>query len=512
MHHNAGENHTTWERVEAPLAFTPLQADATADVCIVGAGMSGLCCAYELITRGRTVIVLDDGEVGGGQTARTSGHLSNAIDARYHEIARVHGERGAQLVADSHTRAIARIEEIARAESIECAFERLDGHLVSVAEDAETELERELEAARAAGLDVDLVRKPQLGGYVPEIALRFPSQAQFHPQAFVAGLARAIAQRGGQFHTGTHVTEVHGGSNGRVETRDGPKVRASAFVVATNAPINDRVVIHTKQAAYTTYVIACRSNGPVHPFLMWDDGHPYHYVRRQRDAQGELLLIGGEDHRTGQADDANTRFRALEQWAQERFPGLGPVVFRWSGQVFESVDGLAFLGRNPMGPNNVYVLTGDSGQGLTHASIGGMLIADLIDGRESPWKDVYEPARKPLLELARYARENARTVAQYADWLKPAPRIEPAEVAPGSGALVQRGLEKLALYRDPQGKLHEMSAICPHLGGLVRWNASERTWDCPCHGSRFDAYGAVIVGPANRGLAERESAERKQHT
>jgi len=512
MHHNAGENHTTWERADPGLSFPQLQQDASADVCIVGAGMSGLCCAYELIVRGRTVIVLDDGEVGGGQTARTSGHLSNAIDARYHEIARVHGARAAQLVAESHTRAIDRIGEIAQAEGIDCAYERVDGYLVSAAQDAETELERELEAARAAGLDVDLVRNPQLGGFTPPLALRFPAQAQFHPQAFVAGLARAIAQRGGQICTGTHVSEVQGGTHAYVETRDGPKVRAAAIVVATNAPINDRVVIHTKQAAYTTYVIACRASGPVHPFLLWDDGDPYHYVRRQRDAQGELLLIGGEDHRTGQADDANARFRALEQWAHERFPNLGPVVYRWSGQVFESVDGLAFLGRNPMGPNNVYVITGDSGQGLTHGAIGGMLIADLIDGRDTPWKDVYEPARKPLLELARYARENACTVAQYADWLKPAPRLEPAEIAPGSGAIAQRGLEKLALYRDPQGRMHEMSAVCPHLGGLVRWNASERTWDCPCHGSRFDAHGAVIVGPANRGLAERSTAESKQHT
>jgi Rieske Fe-S protein len=213
-----------------------------------------------------------------------------------------------------------------------------------------------------------------------------------------------------------------------------------------------------------------------------------------------VLIVGGEDHKTGQAGDHEERYARLEAWARERFPMIQGVEFRWSGQVLETIDGLAFLGRNPLDEPNVFIATGDSGMGMTHGTIAGMLLTDLILGRENPWATLYDPARKTLRAIGEFARENLNVLAQYADWLTPGDVSSPEEVRPGTGAVVRRGLAKVAVYRDEQGVLHERSAACPHLGCVVGWSDAEKTWDCPCHGSRFDRYGRVLNGPANRDL------------
>jgi len=278
-------------------------------------------------------------------------------------------------------------------------------------------------------------------------------------------------------------------------------------VVATNVPINDRVTIHTKQAPYMSYVIAARvPPGTVPPVLSWDTGDPYHYLR----LHGDLLIVGGEDHKTGQAIDMAERHQRLEAWARERFPQMGPVEFVWSGQVMETQDYLAFIGRNPADHENIYIVTGDSGMGITHGTIAGMLLSDLILGRTNPWARLYDPARVTLASAADFARENSNVALQYTDWLTGGDVSSVDEIRPGSGAIVRKGLEKIAVYRDPQGQLHERNAACPHLGCVVHWNRGETTWDCPCHGSRFDCYGKVINGPANRDLAPAEKSQDKR--
>jgi Rieske Fe-S protein len=299
-------------------------------------------------------------------------------------------------------------------------------------------------------------------------------------------------------------------------TKDGHTVTARHVVVATNTPVNDLVSIHTKQAAYRTYVIGLQI--PVGSFtkaLYWDTARPYHYLRLTSipvsDKTFEILIVGGEDHKTGQAE-ATDRYERLEQWARERFPRAGEVAFRWSGQVMETVDGLAFIGRNPNDHRNVYIITGDSGMGMTHATIGGMILTDVILGRENSWADLYDPSRKRFGAASRFLRENLNVVAQYADKLTGGDADRPDEVARGSGSIVRRGLTKVAVYRDEQGKIHELSAICPHLGCVVSWNASEKSWDCPCHGSRFDPYGRVINGPAINGLAQIEESGQEDRS
>jgi glycine/D-amino acid oxidase-like deaminating enzyme/nitrite reductase/ring-hydroxylating ferredoxin subunit len=501
----SGRTLSSWPRAKDPLQTSALTQDLTADVCVVGAGLAGLTTAYLLTREGRSVVVLDKGPVGGGNTGRTTAQLSNALDDRYSELVRIHGEHKARLAAHSHTAAIDLIGAIAREEDIDCDFERVSGYLFVPPGNSRKILDEELGAAHRVGLTrVERVARAPLGDFDTLPCLHFPDQGQFDPLEYLNGLARVIQERGGQIYTGTPVERVEDGQPARVQTRSGFTVTAEAVVVATNSPINDRVALHTKQAPYLSYVVAAKvPRGSVAKALYWDTEDPYHYVRVQTLDDGsdfELLLVGGEDHKTGQADDAGARYGRLEAWARERFPAMREVVYRWSGQVYESLDGLAYIGRNP-GDRAVYVVTGDSGMGMTHSTVAGMLIRDLIVGRENAWAPIYDPARKPAKAAGEFAKENLNVAVQYTALLTPGSQKAAADLEPGNGAVVGFGPTKHAVYRDNGGTLHTHSAICPHLGCVVAWNSGEKTWDCPCHGSRFDAYGQVLNGPAKADLA-----------
>jgi glycine/D-amino acid oxidase-like deaminating enzyme/nitrite reductase/ring-hydroxylating ferredoxin subunit len=483
---------------------SPLNENARADVCIVGAGIAGMTTAYLLAREGQSVIVLDDGPIGSGMTGRTTAHLVNALDDRYFELERLHGEKGARLAAQSHTAAVDRIETIVQQEGIDCEFERLDGYLFVPPGDPKKILDDELAAGRRAGLNLEKVERAPLDSYDTGPALCFPRQAQFHPLKYLAGLAAALKENGGRIHTETHASKIEGGDRARIETSRGAVVTAGSVVVATNTPVNDIIAIHTKQAPYQTYVIGARiPDGSVTRALYWDTPDPYHYVRlHSLDKKSDLLIVGGEDHKTGQKDDAKKRFGILERWTRARFPMIESIDYRWSGEVMEPVDGLAFIGRNPLDEKNVYIVTGDSGNGMTHGTIAGILLTDLILERENEWATLYDPARKTLSALPEYAKENLNVAMEYTELITPGDVESVDEIRPGYGAVIRRGLTKVAVYRDEEGMVHERSAICRHLGCVVKWNTLESTWDCPCHGSRYDAYGKVLQGPANTDLPE----------
>ena len=493
---------SVWLSTAQVPSYSPLTSDTSADVCVVGGGITGLTVAYLLAQVGKSVVVVEDGAIGSGMTGVTTAHLVNALDDRYFELERFHGERGSRLAAESHTAAIDRIESIVARERIACDFDRLDGYLFCAPEHDEAYLDRELAAIHRSGLHnvAKIGRTPLSFDTGP--CLRFPSQAQFHPVKYLSGLAEAIERAGGRIYAGTHATQITGGSAASVSTQGGT-VKAGSIVVATNVPVNDLVVVHTKQAPYMTYVIGAQLPRDSVPLaLFWDTGDPYHYVRVQRgvDSDHDLLIVGGEDHKSGQADDIEQRHPRLEAWARERFPSMGDVVYRWGGQVMEPVDGLAFIGHNPMDHENVYMVTGDSGNGLTHGTIAGILLTDLILKRHNPWEALYDPGRITLRAAGEFAKEAVNTAAQYTDWVTAGDVASPDEIAKDSGAVIRRGAAKVAIYRDATGELHERSAVCPHLGCIVAWNPAEKTWDCPCHGSRFDKFGVVINGPANVGL------------
>ncbi|MGH8855631.1 MAG: FAD-dependent oxidoreductase, partial [Telluria sp.] len=431
-------------------------------------------------------------------------------DEWYASIEHRFGAASARLVADSHAQAISLVESIAALENIDCGFERVDGYLASLVGSGAHSLEKEYDAAARAGVAVELL--PGVPGlpFDTGVALRFQHQAQFHPLNYLAGLARAIVRHGGSIYGGTHAWRVRGDLEQQTVSTDRGAVRARAVVLATHTPFNDRVVMHTKQAGYRSYVVGLRvPRGSLPRILLWDTGKPYHYLRLESPVGGEhdILLVGGADHKTGQDDHPEHRYDEIERWARERFPQAGAVAYRWSGEVMEPSDGLAYLGRNPMDDDNVFLITGDSGNGMTHCTIGAMLVTDLVAGRDSPWQALYDPSRKPVHGLADFASEQANTMARYGEWLTGGDVDSVQEIAAGEGAVLRDGLRKIAVYRDAQGGLHALSAKCTHLGCAVHWNSAEHSWDCPCHASRFDIEGQVLHGPASAPLEKIELAD-----
>ncbi|HEX5476024.1 MAG TPA: FAD-dependent oxidoreductase [Vicinamibacterales bacterium] len=503
-----------WVQTTGRIHGEPLRADAAADVCVVGAGIAGVTTAYLLAREGRSVILIDEGDAGAGQTAMTTAHLSDAIDDTYQEIVRLHGRDHGRRAADSHRTAIDSIEAICRDERIDCGFERVSGYLFLADGGRTRDLEQEQEAARSCGVDAERLARAPVRGFDTGCCLHFPRQGQFHPLKYLEGVAGALVRRGGRLHTGVRAVRIEGSTSAaRIETAGGPVVTARAVVVATNSPINDLIAIHGKQAPYQTYAIGARvAPDAITHALYWDTADPYHYVRLQRttnralggdnDEALDILIVGGEDHKTGQASDADARFDRLEDWMRNRFAAAGAVVFRWSGQVMETFDGLAFIGRNPLDYDNVFIATGDSGMGITHGTIAGMLLSDLIAGRTNPWAAVYDPSRMRTASLTHVVKENLNVAAQYTAWFTRGDVDSVDQITPGNGAIVvDKGL-KLAVFRDETGLLHRKSAVCPHLGCIVAWNPAASTWDCPCHGSRFDALGHVINGPSSVDLRD----------
>jgi glycine/D-amino acid oxidase-like deaminating enzyme/nitrite reductase/ring-hydroxylating ferredoxin subunit len=485
-----------------------LRGNARADVCVVGGGIAGLATAWRLADAGYSVVVLDAREPGMGETARTTAHLVTALDRGWRTLTATHGDAIARLAAESHRQAIDAIADACRTEGIDCDFARVDGYLFAAPGTAHGVLEAELDAARRAGVeDVEMAPRAPLRGHDTGPCIRFPRQGVCHPIRFVEGLRRAIASRGGRVFGRTRVEAVEAGRPVHLRVAGGATVTADAAVIATNSPIAGAPTLHARQAPYRTYAIAARvPRGSITDALYWDTEEPFHYVRLQRGGeQHDLLIVGGEDHKTGQGGGTATeRYRRLARWSRLRFPTMGVVAARWSGQVMESSDGLGFIGRAQANAD-VFVVTGDSGNGMTHGMVAALLLRELIAGRSSPWEAVYDPHRLRVRAVGTLARENLNVALQLADWVRPGELGDAATIAPGSGAVLRRGLRRVAVYRRPGGQLTELSAICPHLGCIVRWNAAERTWDCPCHGSRYHPDGSVICGPTTRGLAPLDS-------
>lgn len=500
----SGNNRSIWFDQVKQADFPSLKTDIQTDICIIGAGIAGLTTAYLLAKAGKKVIVIDDGKIGSGETGRTTAHLTHALDDRYFEIADSFGKEGAHQAANSHTAAIRFISDLVQQEKIDCDFVHLDGYLYLHSGDDISTLKKELAACHEAGLtEVELLDNTPRGLKLGP-CLRFPNQAQFHPLKYLNHLAKLIVEAGGQIFEMTHAEDIDA-KLGVIKTTHQAIIKVNSIVIATNPPIYDHSLIFAKQAAYRTYVIGLRVKKDLLPTaLLWDTGDPYHYLRLQSDPTDEnyqILIIGGEDHRTGQPDHSpEEKFLNLERWALAQIPQLENVVYRWSGQVMEPADYMGLIGRYHH-HDNIYVITGDSGNGMTHGTLAGLLITDLIQGRDNNWASLYDPNRLPKNFSVAF-QENMQAVSSYLKYFAPNEVKSIEEIPVGSGAIMGQGLHKKAIYRDHDGNIHERSAICTHLKDIVRWNACERTWDCPAHGSRFTALGEVICGPANTDLAK----------
>jgi glycine/D-amino acid oxidase-like deaminating enzyme/nitrite reductase/ring-hydroxylating ferredoxin subunit len=333
--------------------------------------------------------------------------------------------------------------------------------------------------------------------------LQYPRQATFHPLKYLAGVADVLTENGVRLVCDTPVEEViEENSAVTIKTARGT-IRAGQAEVATNSPISDRFALHSKMAPYRTYVIAFEiKSGSLPDALYWDTEEPYHYVRFQPGSRGrDFVLVGGEDHKSGEANDADRRFERLEQWVRALIPQLGDVTHRWSGQVLDTIDYAGFIGRDP-GSKYIYVSTGDSGQGLTHGVMGAMLNTSLILGGKSSWAEVYAPSRTPIRAAKNFLTENITALKNLAEYVAPGEVASVDALKPGDGGIVRQGLKKIAAYRDKDGELHLRSAACAHLGCHLHWNSFETCWDCPCHGSMFDVDGQPINAPAMSPLAQ----------
>jgi len=488
-------------RVTAP----PLAGAATCDLVVVGSGIAGLSSAYEAARCGREVIVIDRGRIGGGMTARTTAHLATEIDDFYSELIRAHGEDRARLYHDSQVAAVNRIESICEEEGTAADFARVDGFLIAGRVEDQVDLDEEYEACRQIGVAVEWSETAPVPLLPGTRALRFPDQGRFHPLKYCAGLIAAIAVRGVRFHADTAYVSHREDQDGvTVECGNGATIRAAAALFATNSPVNDRVTIHTKQVPMRSYAIAGPvPKGSVADALVWDSLEPYHYCRIQPWNEGhDLLIVGGEDHQSGTGNDMEQRFAAIEHWTRDHYPSFASPQFRWSGQVLEPVDFLPFSGLNP-GNLRTYIHSGDSGMGMTNGVAGALNFIALLTGDKAHFSELFDPARKPhsAVALKEFAIGQGEVIANFAEYATPGEVSSADEIKPGEGAILRRGLKKIAAFRDDDGKLIERSAVCTHVGCIVHWNGLERCWDCPCHGSQFAIDGSVLNGPAITPLA-----------
>jgi glycine/D-amino acid oxidase-like deaminating enzyme/nitrite reductase/ring-hydroxylating ferredoxin subunit len=479
--------------------FPALDGDRRFDVAVVGGGITGLTTALLLKRAGKKVAVLSLSPVGRGVTCHTSGHLTACLDRAYGDLVSGFGEEAAAIAARSSAAAIHFIGTLAGELDLDCDYERVPGYQYTESPKDVERLREEAKLVQRLGLEASWTDDVPLP-FRTAGAIRFERQAVFHPGKYVGGLARAVHGDGCAVYERTRVIEVEDASPCRVRT-DRHTVTAADVLHATHTPLGVVLSLQARLGPYMSYVLSARVSQPVPRGLFWDTGEPYHYTRH--DADGMRVIVGGEDHKTGQEEDTPARFSALERWARERFL-VETVEHRWSHQVFVPADGLPYIGRVP-GSDHAWVATGYAGTGLTFGTVAAMLLADLVAGREHPWANVFRPDRVKLIASAKAVVKENLDVAWHfvADRLAGAASDTLSDVAAGEGKIVEIEGSKAAVYRDESRRIHVLSPVCRHAGCIVAWNAAARTWDCPCHGGRYAPTGEVLAGPPTEGLDSR---------
>jgi glycine/D-amino acid oxidase-like deaminating enzyme/nitrite reductase/ring-hydroxylating ferredoxin subunit len=478
-----------------------LREDLHADVCVVGGGITGLSAALELARSGASVVVLEGRFLGAGATGYTTAKLSSLHGLTYAKLERMLGGDAARVYGQANQRGIERAFEVAGELGVDCDLRRKPNLTYSESDSERSEIEAEVEAARRAGLPATLVEESDLP-FPIAAAVRFADQAEFHPVKFLEGVAGALERAEVRIHEGTLAVSVDAGTPCRVRTDAGRTVTAGSVVVATHLPFLDRGLFFARCHPERSYVVAAPYDGKVAGGGMYlSTESPAHSIRTHVLNGRRWLLVGGESHKTGQGDAAE-RYARLERWARERF-NVDPVM-RWATQDQMPADGVPYVGPVDLVSKNVYVATGFRKWGLAMGVAVAELLAAWVDGRDHPWRDLYDTRRLRLRAgAASLLKENANVAMRFFGD-RALKRGDVDSIERGQGRIVGAGLGQRAVYRDEQGELHALSARCPHLGCIVNWNSGEATWDCPCHGSRFGARGEVIMGPAVKRLAPRE--------
>lgn len=499
-----GEPLSLWLATTTRPEYPPLAGNVEVDVAIIGGGLAGISVATALKAAGATVAVIEARYVGNGVTGNTTAKVTALHGLIYDQLIRRFGEEKARLYAAANQAGMREIRRNVSEHGIDCDLETVTAYSYTEDESEREKFQAEAEAGAKIGLPLEHVSQTPLP-FPVAAAVRLGDQSQFHPLKYLLALAERIPGNGSHVFGGSRVLEYEPGTPCSVTTAAG-KVSARDVVIASHYPIGDKALYSLRMTPERSYVLALKPAGELPEGLtdsVLKGTTPGHSMRTQPSPNGPLLLVGGEGHVTGEGGNTSERYRRLETWARERF-GEHEVAYRWSAQDNSTLDGVPYIGRAAPGSEHLYVATGFGGWGMTHSAMSGMLITDLIAGRDNPWEELYDPKRVNVHGAGDFVKMAARSTQHLV--IDRLTLEKGASVAPGEGVVVKRDEGAVALYRAPDGVLTSLSAACTHMGCIVAWNDAEKTWDCPCHGSRFEATGAVIQGPAIQPLGHLDDA------
>lgn len=478
---------------------TSFKPETIYDTLVVGGGITGMTAALLLQQAGKKVIVAEAHSMGFGTTGGTSAHINTFADTTYPEAESAFGAEGAKLFADAIKEGYTLIKSHVDTYQIDCDYETRPGYLYAETEDEVKQLDEIYNGAVKVGVHVNHTEEvPTPVTY--EKALVFDEQAQFHPLKYLLGLQKVYLETGGMILERTLISDV--------DTTDGihsaitvtNAIRARAVIYATHMPPNINL-FNFECAPYRSYVLGVKLKTDSYPeALVYDMQEPYHYFRTHVIDGEKLLIAGGNDHKTGH-DDPEKAFADLEKYIRKYY-NVSSVKYRWSSQYYVPVDGLPYIGRMPRASDGIYCATGYNGNGMMLGSIAGKLLSDLVRKRPNKYQDLFSPSRiKPVDGFSEFIKENADVAYRF---VKDRFHIHETDslkrLQPGTGRVVEVGGKKIAAYRDEQGTIHALSPVCTHAACIVKWNGEEKSWDCPCHGARYDIHGNVLTGPATKNL------------